>query len=695
MSALAMTFLLLAGWGAFAWTARRRWKLMMIGRPEARADRVGQRMKMTVRFAIGQARMPRYQFSGMAHLLVFSGFMVLLLRTLILWGRGYDEGFNFWLFGPTQPLGMIYAVLKDTFALLVIAGTAVFLYYRVVRKLPRLTLNFDGLIILLIIVVMMLADILYDAAHLANPDNPAHKIEYAGYAVSSIISGLSPEGLRVLEHLGFWTHTALVLIFLNILPYSKHFHIITAVPNVFAADLTPRGRLAPIEDMEGKIEREETLGIATIDHLSWKGILDLYTCTECGRCSDVCPATKTGKLLSPKHLAVNLRDHLYARQDEVMSLQNGQGAAGFSPRDADQGVDDGVSGEIAQAEACGSLESVPLVSMDLINPEVLWACTTCRACEEECPVFITFVDKIVDLRRNLVMERAEFPDELQNAFRGLETSGNPWSYPADDRMKWAQGLDTPLIADQPDAEVLLWVGCAGAFDARAQKVTIATCRLLKHAGVRFAVLGVEETCTGDPARRAGNEFLFQMMAEQNCETLNGHNVKKIITACPHCFNTLKNEYPDFGGKFEVIHHTDFLLDLVRQGKLKPRKEVAATVAYHDSCYLGRYKDIYDSPREILKSIPGVTVVEPQETRDRGMCCGAGGAQMFKEEEEGDERVNEVRTGQLLAALGGKTHQSTSQVVSSACPFCMRMLTDGIAGKEREEVKQLDVAEVLC
>ena len=667
-----MTILLLAGWGLFAWSARRRWKLMMIGRPEGRGDHVGQRVKLALRFAIGQARMPRYQFSGLAHVLVFSGFIVLLLRSLILWGRGYSEDFNFWLFAPTQTLGMIYAVLKDTFVLLVLLGTCIFFYYRLVKRLPRLTLNMDGVIILGIILVMMLADLLYDTARMAQADHDAHKIEYAGYVLHGALVGLSSGTLTTLEQLGFWTHTSLVLIFMNILPYSKHFHIITAVPNVFAADLTPRGRLVPIEDMEGKIEREETLGVAAIQDLSWKGILDLYTCTECGRCSDVCPATKTGKLLSPKHLAVDLRDHLYARQNEVMNIK-------------------------APSASDGSLNSVPLVSMDLIKPEVLWACTTCRACEEECPVFITFVDKIVDLRRNLVMERAEFPDELQNAFRGLETSGNPWNYPADDRLKWTEGLDIPLISDHPDAEVLFWVGCAGAFDVRAQKVTIATAKLLKHAGVNFAILGLEETCTGDPARRAGNEFLFQTMAEQNCETFKGHNIKRIITACPHCFNTLKNEYPDFGGKFEVIHHTDFLLDLVRRGKLKPQKEVATTVAYHDSCYLGRYNDIYDSPREILRSIPGVTVVEPEDTRDRGMCCGAGGAQMFKEEEEGDERVNAVRTGQLLKALDivDNESQTKNHAVASACPFCMRMLSDGIADKQREDVRQLDVAEVLC
>lgn len=664
MSPVLMTILLASAWGFFAWTMRRRWKLLCAGGPANRADRPAERLSLTVKFALGQLRMYRYRWSGLAHIVVFAGFTVLLLRSLILWGRGYDENFNLFFFGPTQPLGMAYAVLKDTFVLLVIAGTLIFVYYRVIRRLPRLTLNFEGLLILMIILAMMVSDLLYDGARMARQQQ-FHGAEFAGLGVGKLLQDAPKPALRALEHMGFWTHSTLVLLFLNLLPYSKHFHIITAVPNVFTMDLTAAGRLPPIEDMEGRIERSETLGVATIADLSWKGLLDLYTCTECGRCSDVCPATRTGKLLSPKHLAIDLRNHLYGRQAEVMHQPAG-----------------------------GRLPAVPLVGEDLIKPEVLWACTTCRACEEECPVFITYVDKIVDMRRNLVMERSEFPETLQNAFRGLETSGNPWSYPAEDRLKWTEGLDIPLAGDTPDAEILLWVGCAPAFDSRARRITIATARLLQAAGVKFAILGTAETCTGDPARRAGNEFLFQMMAQQNCQTLNDHQVRRILTTCPHCFNTLKNEYPDFGGRFEVQHHTDYLCDLLRRGALQPRHEVTATVAYHDSCYLGRYNSIYDSPREVLRRIPGVRLVEPQDTRDRGMCCGAGGAQMFKEEEPGQERVNARRTGQLLEVLD-QAPRNGQAMVSSACPFCMRMLTDGLAGAERGEVEQLDVAEVLC
>jgi len=683
MQPYVMTLLLVSTVGFFIWTARRRWKLMLIGPGENRFDQIGKRLNLTLKYAIGQARMPRYQWSGLAHVLVFFGFLVLLLRSLILWSRGYVADSSLWLFGPDQSLGMIYGVLKDTFILLVILGVIIFFYYRVIKKLPRLTLHFEGTLILWIIFIMMVADLLYDGARMAG-SGEFHKVEYAGYFLGKLLEGSSPGALTFLEHLGFWTHSALVLIFLNILPYSKHFHIITAIPNVFAQELNPPGRLVPVEDMEGKIEREETLGVATIDNLSWKSIMDLYTCTECGRCSEVCPANNTGKQLSPKNLCTDLRDHLYSRQDEVMKL-----CPAASPV---QNPDDSTA---AESSAPGNkLEPVSLISDDLIKPEVVWACTTCRSCEEECPVFNTYVDKIVDMRRNLAMEQGVFPDELQNAFRGLENSGNPWSYPPDDRMQWAEGLEIKTAAEHPDFDILFWVGCAGAFEPRARNTTIATAKLLQAAEVNFAVLGLEETCTGDAARRAGNEFLFQMMAEQNVEILYGYNVKKILTTCPHCFNTLQNEYQDYGGDYEVINHTDFLAELLRQGKLKPQKEIRATVTFHDSCYLGRYNNIYDSPREILQAIPGVTLAEPELTRDRGMCCGAGGAQMFKEEEEGQVRINNDRTRQLLQTLGSTKNNGT-KIISSACPFCMTMLTDGLGDEEREDIQQLDVAQMLC
>jgi Fe-S oxidoreductase len=326
----------------------------------------------------------------------------------------------------------------------------------------------------------------------------------------------------------------------------------------------------------------------------------------------------------------------------------------------------------------------------VIKPEVLWACTTCRACEERCPVSISYVDKIVQMRRHLVVMKGEFPQELSKPFEGMESNGNPWNLSRQDRTTWAEGLNVPLASEKPDASVLYWVGCAASYDQRAKKIARATAQLLQRAGVDFAILGDEETCTGDPARRAGNEYLFSMLAETNVATLNAYQEKgkkKILTTCPHCFNTLLNEYPDFGGKYDVVHHTDFLLGLVAEKKLVPKRPVQGKLAYHDSCYLGRYNGIYESPREILARIPGVELVEPTYwKKDKGLCCGAGGAQMFMEEQN-TNRVNVKRTLQLIDT-GAKT-------VASACPFCMTMLGDGLKAKDREDIRQLDVVELLA
>ena len=660
MSPIGMTLLLVCTLGLFAWTVNRRWRLMMLGPGENRMDHVGRRIGALITFGIGQRRMTRYTWAGFAHILIFFGFLVLMFRSLTLFGRGYVPGFDLFVLSTGSPLGDAYSFVKDIFIVLVLIGTVIFFYYRLIKKSPRLTHSIEALLILAIIFVMMLADILYDGAEhvlVARADGATPQFVlpmFLGSIASKGMANLSDGALKFLEHLGFWTHTSLVLIFLNLLPYSKHFHVITALPNVFAKDLRPGGALPTIEDIEDKVEREETLGVAAIQDFTWKAVLDFYTCTECGRCTDQCPANNTGKKLSPKQLTVDLRNHLYRRQNELIARN-------------------------------GDAEKIELVG-DVIDPEVLWACTSCRACEAECPVMISYVDKIVNLRRHLVMERAEFPDELQNAFRFLENDANPWGFQAAERGSWAEGLDIPLMSDQPDVEYLFWVGCAPAFNERAQKVARATAQLLHQAGVKFAILGAEEQCTGDPARRAGNEFLFQMLAQANVETLNGYNVKKIITTCPHCYTMLRNEYPDFGGHYDVLHHADVLCDLLRRGKIAPKNRLDAKVVFHDSCYLGRYNDIYESPRDILKAVPGVRLVEADKNRDRGMCCGAGGAQMFKEEEPGDERINFERTNQLTA--------TGAKVIASACPFCQTMLTDGLNLQDITGIEQLDVAEIL-
>jgi Fe-S oxidoreductase len=605
---------------------------------------------------LGQSRMPRqkYRLAGFAHLFIFGAFLVLLLNTLLLWSRGFDPDFDAWGWLARGSLtGDVYTLIKEFFAATCVLGTGVFFYYRLVVRSPRMTLGVEGLIILGIIATMMMADFLYVGATLAL-EQQVWWAEPVSSLLARALRSTDADTLYVLQQVGFWWHASFPLLFLNLLPYSKHFHVITAAPNVFATRLEPRGKLPLVSDLEGKVEREEPVGYGVITDLSWKQMLDLYTCTECGRCSDNCPAYTTGKKLSPKHLTLALRDHLYASEGRLL----------------------------------GGKDDVQLVPQ-IIDPEVIWACTSCRACEEQCPVMISYVDKIVEMRRNLVTIRNEFPAELAKPFNGIETNGNPWNLSSADRANWAEDLDIPTLATRPDAPVLYWVGCAASFDARAKKVARAVAKLLKHAGVDFAILGTEETCTGDPARRAGNEYLFQMVAAANVETLNRYQVKTVITACPHCFNTLKNEYPDFGGQYDVVHHTDFLLGLLREGKLAPEKRVEGPVAYHDSCYLGRYNDIYDAPRALLQSIPGVELREVEYwNKSRGLCCGAGGAQMFMEEQPGNQRVNNKRTLQLL--------QTGASTLATGCPFCMTMISDGLKAENQDEtIAQRDVAELLA
>jgi Fe-S oxidoreductase len=686
MNPILMSILIVVGLGVFAWTSVRRWRLMKVATaPADRSDRSGDRVSSVMTFVFGQKRMFRYSLAGIAHAVIFFGFIVVALRTIILFGRGFKPDFSLWILDESSPLGAAYSLVKDLLGVGVILGTIVFLYYRLVARLKRMTLSGEGVFILILIFALILSDMTYEATGVIRDvratraaaqntavETPSQAAAPAlfhrhipaaslwGYALSALPDG----AVNGLYHVTFWAHSIIVLLFLNYLPYGKHFHVLTVLPNVYYRNLAPPGRLAPIEDIEGRIEREETLGTRRIVDLSWKSVLDLYTCTECGRCTDQCPAANTGKLLSPKHLTINLRDHLYKNEAALVG-KSGGGAAS----------DD------------DSMNLVP----DVINPEVLWACTTCAACETECPVFITYIDKIVDMRRHLVMEQGVFPEQLQTAFRGLETNTNPYSFPNEQRADWAKGLDVPLLSDKPDADVLFWTGCSPAFDDRARKIAQATAKLLKMAGVNFAILGPEEQCTGDPARRAGNEYLFQFLATANVETLNGHGVKRIVCVCPHCFNTLKNEYPDFGGNYEVVHHSTFLAGLVRDGKLRPTQPVEQAIAYHDACYLGRHNDVYDDPRDVLSAIPGLRLVEAPESRDRGMCCGAGGAQMWKEEEPGDARVNHTRVGQLLNVLPNGDSQRT---IATSCPFCMTMLTDGLRDQGHTSVGQLDISEIL-
>lgn len=701
MNPSAMTLLLVGSTALFAWSAGRRWALLRVGKPEPRFSLSGwneivARVQHTLIYAFGQKKMPYYPAAGIAHMFIFSGFLVLLLRSVMLWGRGYDPSFDFWgVLAHGSWLGDGYSFIKDLFAVLVMLGASVFMYYRVVAPQKRMSLGFEGLLILVIIITMMLADLVYDAAgFLLVAENTQLPVRlqlhspagsFAALALAPLELGRST--LQLLEHIGFWWHSSFVLIFLNLLPYSKHFHVITAIPNVFTEHRVPAGALPQVVDLEGRVEREEPVGFRAITDLSWKDVLDLYTCTECGRCTEHCPAHMTGKKLSPKHLTLALRDHLYDSEQSLvpdgLSLLNNLGLACQSPAVGAQ-----IAGDPPPNAYFRSSQPIDLVP-GIIHPDVIWACTTCRACEQECPVSISYVDKIVKLRREKVTVDGEFPSELQKPFQAIETQGNPWNLPGNERPAWAQDLKVPLLSEHPQAKVLYWVGCAASYDERAKKIARATVRLFQHAGVDYAILGTEERCTGDPARRAGNEYLFQLQAQANVQTLNEHQVDKktIVTTCPHCFNTLLNEYPQFEGHFDVVHHTDFLLGLVAERKLVPQKPVGATVAYHDSCYLGRYNDIYDSPRKLLEAIPGLELREVKDwNRERGLCCGAGGAQMFMEEQN-DNRMSTKRTLQLL--------DTGANAIATACPFCITMVQDGLKAQDKEDaVTPWDVAEVL-
>jgi Fe-S oxidoreductase len=746
MNPVAMALIIVSLNAVFAVSAWRRFNLLKVGTAtwESRVTDLPKRLGLVWTFAFYQKKMRYYLAAGLAHQFIFLGFIVLLLRTLVLWGRGFSATFNLFVLGYQPvlgvPLGSVYGFFKDVFASFVLLGVAVFVYLRVVRPQKRMTLGVEGLVILGIISTMMLADLSYDGAStvlsyrfasecaaqanvfpcsamatLIAPLAPAegalsyHFAEPAGSLFALLLSSAPSSFLVVLSQIGFWTHSTLVLIFLNLLPYTKHFHIITAIPNVFLGDTTARGRLRPLAPttealmsmVETATESEDLLGArigyARIEHFTWKDLLDFYTCTECGRCSDNCPAFTTGKVLSPKQFTLDLRNHLYGRQAEFLALRPAAAQGASAPAPSEPTVEPVPQAPKEAAEAPKKAEPArPYRPLDLvpgvIHEDVLWGCTTCRACEEQCPVNITYVDKIVQMRRNLVVIKGEFPSQLGKPFEGMESNGNPWNLARVDRSSWSEGLGLKSCADKPDAEVLFWVGCAASYDDRAKKIARSTAQLLLAAGVDFAILAEEETCTGDPARRAGNEYLYSMLAETNAATLNGYKaqggVKKIITTCPHCFNTLKHEYPDFGAKFEVVHHTDFMLELVLQNKLKPTNAVRAKVAYHDSCYLGRYNDIYESPRAILLGIPGVELVEvPGSNKNKGLCCGAGGAQMFMEEQN-NNRVNVKRTLQLL--------DTGATTIASACPFCMTMLSDGIKSQSKEEtVQNLDVVEMLA
>ncbi len=650
----------IASFSFLIFSLKKKIGYLKIGKKEDnRMDNIGARIKNVFKVAFGQSKILRDPIAGPTHVMIFWGFLIFLFAVLEAIMQGFYSGFTWDFLGPFY---WVITIFQDVFIVLIILAVIFALYRRYIQKVPRLEVGrhgrIDATVVLLLILMVVVSMLFGNAAHIAEHNFALTKWELRpiSLAVSKLFYGLPLSTIRTYAEIFWWIHILTIFGFMNFLPYSKHFHVYTSIPNVFFNKLGKNKYVLKPLDLED--EEAEQFGAVDVDDLSWKDLLDGYACTECGRCFAACPAANTGKALSPRKIIVDIRHRLEEKAPLLVVEGN---------------------------------KDNPLLENTLVHNYItdaeLWACTTCNACVYECPVTVEHVDKIVDMRRNLVLMESEFPHELNTVFKNLETNFSPWAFNKQDRANWAEGMNIKTMAEDPNGEILFWVGCAGSFDARYIKATQATAKLLQKAGVDFRILGTEEKCNGDSARRLGNEYLAQTLMQENIETLNNYGVKKIVTGCPHCFNSLKNEYPQFNGNFEVVHHTEYLKELIDKGKIELKdSDVKKRVTYHDSCYLGRYNDIFDEPRESLSKIGGIEMLEMDRNRDKGFCCGAGGGRMFLEETEGT-RINENRVKEAL--------NTGADTIAAACPFCMTMLTDGVKTFEKEEsVEVKDIAEII-
>ncbi len=652
-----MFVVLFGAFGYFFIKVKKLYKIMMAvdGEPKPVIDRVGKRIKVIFTDILGQTNVRRKLLPGFAHTLIFFGFLAIQPHSLELMIRGVIPSFEIGHIFPQ--LYSAYLFVADILAVFVLVGLAYALYRRLMVKPDYLTMGRDANLIILFTSVIVISFHFINAVQMIMP-HEGNSFSYAGVLpVSGMLlimfnlGALSPGQLIFGYELFYYIHIGTIMGFLIYIPGSKHLHLLAAAPNVFFKRLDVEKAIAKsnIED-----EDAETFGLGRIHELNWHNVLNLYACTECGRCEELCPASNTGKPLSPKKIIHDFKVDLLDQSDLLLNDNK-----------------DNILPIMREGSE--------------VTDDVLWSCTTCLSCEDICPVSNEHLDFVFELRKHQVLMEANFPPEMQETFTNLENQFNPWGFSSDSRADWCKGMDVPLMMDNPEADVLYFVGCAGSFDDRGKKIAQAMARVLQKAGVDFAVLGVEEACNGDIARRAGNEYIAQMLIQQNVEVLNQYKPKKILTGCPHCYNIIKNEYPQFGATYDVIHHSEYLFKLQKEGRFNLAGKSLGSLTFHDSCYLGRWNGIYDAPRKLLSSMNrGEDLIEMKRSQSKGFCCGAGGGRMFMEETIG-RRINNERATEVIAT-GAKT-------VAAACPFCTTMLRDGLLEKE-VDLQVKDIVELV-
>jgi Fe-S oxidoreductase/nitrate reductase gamma subunit len=628
----------------------RLWK---IGRPETRVDKPFKRILSFLLFGLGHKRILKEPYPGIMHLFLFWGFLVLFIGTVLIF---FQEDFTKLLFNKIFLSGnfyLIFSFLLDLFGLLAIIGVLLALFRRYVLKPKRLDNKLEDALVLASLFFILLTGFANEGLRIASTSPQFERWSFVGWQFSRVFlaMGSGERSFESLHLVSWWIHVILAFGFIGYISYSRLLHLVSSPLNQFFRSFSPKGEVKPILD----IENAETFGVAKLSEFTWKQLLDADACTRCGRCQDNCPAHLSEKPLSPKKVIQDLKNHLV------------------------------VQGKSSSQKESSEEQSQPIAG-NVIAEDELWACTTCGACQEVCPVFVEVVDKVVDLRRYLVLMESKFTPEVKLFFKNMETNYNPWTIGFATRGDWAKDLKARIFVEDSNIDFLLWIGCAGSFDVRNKKVSRTLVNLLEKANVNFGILGSEEMCCGETARRMGNEYLAQILMQQQIEKFNKYGIKKIITYCPHCFNTFRNEYPQFGGVYEVFHHTEFLWDLIEKEKLKLNTGVEMSAVYHDSCYLGRYNNIYGAPRKVLESIKDTKLFEMKLREDRSFCCGAGGGRMWMEETLG-KRINQMRVDQAI--------QTNASVLATACPYCLAMLEDGIKEKGVDQlISAFDVAELV-